>query len=66
MMNGDEVGIILEEFGGRLDTVVRLHRLLTGAQQKASIHIADYLRDIAESVISWLSVAGETELQFVS
>jgi two-component sensor histidine kinase len=66
MMNGNEVGIILDEFGGRLDTVARLHRLLAGAQQKAPIHIADYLRDIAEAVISSLSVAGETELQFVS
>src|ERR1700730_1126201 len=65
-MNGDEVGIILEEFGGRLDTVVRLHRLLASGQQKASMHIADYLRDIAEAVVSSLSVAGETELQFVS
>jgi two-component sensor histidine kinase len=35
-------------------------------QQKASMHIADYLRDIAEAVVSSLSVAGETELQFVS
>src|SRR5271157_3027085 len=51
MMNGNEVGTILEEFGGRLDTVARLHRLLAGAQQKTPIHIADYLRDIAEAVI---------------
>ena len=65
MMNGDEVGIILEEFGGRLDTVARLHRLLASAQQKAPI-LVDYLRDIAEAVISSLSVAGETELEFVS
>src|SRR2546430_12044666 len=65
-MNGDEVGIILEEFGGRLDTVARLHRLLASGQQEASIHIANYLRDIAEAVISSLSVAGKAELQFVS
>jgi two-component sensor histidine kinase len=58
--------IILEEFGGRLDTVARLHRLLASGQQKASIHIANYLRDIAEAVISSLSVAGKAELQFVS
>jgi two-component sensor histidine kinase len=65
MMNGDEVGVILEEFGGRLDTVARLHRLLASGQQKAPM-LTDYLRDIAEAVISSLSVAGETELQFVS
>jgi two-component sensor histidine kinase len=66
MMKSDEVGIILEEFGGRLDAVARLHRLLASGQQEPPINIADYLRDIAEAVISSLCVAGETELQFVS
>jgi two-component sensor histidine kinase len=62
-MSGDEVGIILEEFGRRLDTAARLHRLLAIGRQKALAH---YLRDIAEAVISSLSVAGKAELQFDS
>jgi two-component sensor histidine kinase len=66
MMQGDEVRLILEKFGGRLDKVARLHRLLSSGQQDAPVHIPDYLRDIAEAVISSLAVAEETELQFAS
>lgn len=62
-MSGDEVRRILEEFGGRLDTVARLHRLLASGQQEAPIDIAVYLRDVAEAVVSSLALAGATELQ---
>jgi two-component sensor histidine kinase len=64
VMSADEVGLILEELGGRLDTVGRLHRLLADGQQVGSIQIAGYLREIVEAVISSLSFAGATELQF--
>jgi two-component sensor histidine kinase len=63
MMSGDEVRLILEELGGRLDAVGRLHRRLADSHG-ASIEIADYLREIVEAVISSLSFAGTTELQF--
>jgi two-component sensor histidine kinase len=66
MMSGDEVRLILEELGGRLDTVARLHRLLAVGPREASIEIADYLREIAEAVISSLSFVGTTELQFTA
>jgi two-component sensor histidine kinase len=63
MMSGEEVRLLLEEFGERLQTVAGLHRLLA-ARRDASIEIADYLQDIAERVVSSLSFAGENELQF--
>jgi two-component sensor histidine kinase len=63
MMSGEEVRLLLEEFGGRLQVVAGLHRLLAELPE-ASIAIADYLQDIAESVVSSLSFAGENELQF--
>jgi two-component sensor histidine kinase len=66
MMKGHEVRLILEEFAGRLDAVARLQGLLARAQQEAPVGIADYLRDIAEAVITSLSVAGKTALQFTS
>ncbi|SRR6266566_2366160 len=66
MMRGSEVRSILEEFAGRLDTLARLNHLLARRQQETPIEIGDYLRDIAEAVISSLSVVGETELQFTS
>ena len=65
-MRGDEVRLILEEFGGRLDTVARLHRLLANGQREARIDIAAYLRDVAEAVVSSLAPAGATELRLTS
>jgi two-component sensor histidine kinase len=65
-MSGDQVRLILEEFGGRLDTVARLHHLLASGQQEAPIDIAVYLRDVAEAVVSSLAPAGATELQLTS
>ena len=64
-MSGGEVRLILEEFGGRIETVARLHRLLASGQQEA-IDIADYLRDVADAVVSSLAFAGAAELQFAS
>lgn len=61
-MSGDEVRRILEEFGGRLDTVARLHRLLASGPQDAPIDIAVYLREVAEAVVSSLAPAGVMEL----
>jgi len=66
MMGGHEVRLILEEFTGRLDAVARLQHLLVRGQQEAPLELANYLRGIAEAVISSLSVEGETELQFAS
>jgi two-component sensor histidine kinase len=63
-MSGDDVRSILEEFGARLETVARLHRLLASGQQRAAINLADYLREVAEGVVSCLSFAGKTELRF--
>jgi two-component sensor histidine kinase len=62
----DEVRLILEEIGERLEAVARLHLLLAGGQQEASIEIASYLREIAEGVVSSLSILGKIELQFAS
>jgi two-component sensor histidine kinase len=65
-MRGDEVRLILEELGGRLDTVAGLHRLLASRQGEARIDIAVYLRDVAEALVSSLAPAGAFELQLTS
>jgi two-component sensor histidine kinase len=65
-MSGEEVRLILEEFGSRLDTIARLHRMLTGERQNASVDIAHYLRETAEATVSCLSSTAETELHFVA
>jgi two-component sensor histidine kinase len=64
MKSGDEVRRILEEISSRLDAVARLHRLLARRPQEASIDVAGYLRDIANGVVSSLSLPGQNELQF--
>jgi two-component sensor histidine kinase len=64
LLDGHEVRLILEGFGGRIDTVGRLHQLLAHADEEAAIDLAGYLRNISEAVVSALSFAGRTELQF--
>jgi two-component sensor histidine kinase len=63
-MGGGEVRLVLEGFGGRIDTVGRLHQLLAQADEDAEVDLAGYLRDISEAVVSALSFAGRTELRF--
>jgi two-component sensor histidine kinase len=64
MMSGDDVRLILEEVGGRLEAVARLHRLLATGRREAPINVADFLREIVEGAVSALSIGGATELQF--
>ena len=66
VMSAQEVRLILEEVGSRLEAVARLHRLLAGGRQEESVKVADYLREIADGVVSSLSSAGSIELQFAS
>lgn len=60
-----EVRFMLEELGGRLETVARLHRLLASEQHEAPIDLAGYLRDIAEAVVSSLAFTGAARLRFL-
>src|SRR5262245_27496142 len=61
---GSEVRLMLQEFGGRVDAVARLHRLLANPGQPASVDLADYLRGIAEAVIDTVSGVAHGDLQF--
>src|SRR6185295_10815788 len=63
-MGAGQVRRILEGFGGRIDTVARLHHLLTDADQRAAIDFAGYLRDISDAAVSALSSAGRMDLTF--
>jgi two-component sensor histidine kinase len=65
-MSAEEVRMLLGELGNRIETIARLHRLLSGGQQGHSVDISDYLRDIAEGTVSSVSWAGQTELCFAS
>ena len=61
---GSEVRLMLQEFGGRVDAVARLHRLLANSGQRASVDLADYLRGVAEAVVATVSGVGQAGLRF--
>jgi two-component sensor histidine kinase len=46
--------------------VARLHACSRSGRQGASVNVAEYLREIADEVVSSLSIAEWTELQFAS
>lgn len=63
VMHGRDVQLMLEQFGGRLETVARLHRLLAHPRQGLAIDLADHLREISDATASALSFAGQSELR---
>jgi two-component sensor histidine kinase len=56
----------LEEAGGRIETVGRLHRLLAARGQEPWLDLGDYLRDIAEASIASMTSTSDTVLRLVS
>jgi two-component sensor histidine kinase len=63
-LSGPEVQLVLTEFGGRLETVAKVHRLLAHGQNGAPIDLAEYLRDTADGIVRGLSVNGNIRLHF--
>src|SRR5690348_11485715 len=56
------VRLMLEEIAVRIDTVGRLHRLLSDERAGEEFEIADYLREITSAVSDSLSFAGRMEV----
>ena len=63
-MTGEQVGLVLKEFGTRVDTLSKLHRLLANRPDGAPVDVSDYLREVATSVVSCLSGRTRTALSF--
>jgi two-component sensor histidine kinase len=61
-MSGEDVQFVLEEFAGRLETLGKLHRLLASTANGPTIDIAEYLADIAQGLVSSLTVKGQITL----
>jgi two-component sensor histidine kinase len=53
----------LEHFGGRPETMARVHRLLA-ARSGASVDISEFVREIANGVIASQASAGKVRLNF--
>src|ERR1700722_13889610 len=62
-MTGREVRLTLEEFATRLETVARVHRMLSQSDEGDPVDVDSYLRSIAERMLSSLSLAGEMKLR---
>jgi two-component sensor histidine kinase len=61
-LRAEDVQITLEEFAGRLETVGRIHRLLTNKSSGGPVDISEYLGGIADGLVSSLTVNGQTTL----
>ena len=62
----EDVRVLLEEVGLRVEAIGQLHRRLAQIDGPANIDLTTYLRDIAQSVIASLSFAGRARLAFDS
>ena len=60
----EDVRVLLEEVGLRVEAVAELHRRLAQIDGPASIDLTKYLRDIARSVVASLAFAGRAHLAF--
>lgn len=61
-MDRAEVGLMLEEIAARVETVAKLHRMLSQTSRHAQVAVGGYLRELCCSLTS--SLAPETRVDF--
>ncbi len=57
-LTAEDMRLLIEEVGGRIETVARLHRLLANVGRGSPLVLSKYLHDIAEAAIGSMAVAG--------
>ncbi len=65
-LSKEKVGAILEEIGGRVEAIAHLHGLLASHDRGQPIDLSEYLREIAETVVSSFTFARKAELSYTS
>ena len=65
-LDTDDIRLLLEEIGSRIETVGRLHGLLARAGDSKTIDVSDYLREISEAVVGSLTFAARAKLTYRS
>jgi two-component sensor histidine kinase len=60
-MQRDEVRVLLEDIAGRIDTVARLHRMLSRPSRQIFVNLPDYLEEICASLTSSLMPGGRVQ-----
>jgi two-component sensor histidine kinase len=63
-MSDDDIRIVLEALGSRIETIARLHRRLARGPADEAIELGEYLQDVTGAVISACSTAGQIRLHF--
>jgi two-component sensor histidine kinase len=58
----EEVGVLLEDIAARVETVARLHRMLSQSYRHALVDLGIYLRELCSSLTS--SLAGDSKVTF--
>jgi two-component sensor histidine kinase len=61
-LSAQDVCVLLEEAGGRIETVGRLHRLLAQVSHGEALNLHQFLHDIAEAAIGSMALAGDMVL----
>ena len=62
LLPAQDVRAWLQQISLRIDTVGRLHRLLTDNDGQATVDLFTYLREIADAALLALSMDGQTEI----
>ncbi len=61
-LSAQDVCVLLEEVGGRIETVGRLHRLLAQVGHGETLNLHQFVHDIAEAAIGSMALAGNMVL----
>jgi two-component sensor histidine kinase len=64
-LSAKDVQRLVEEFAGRLDTVGEVHRLLAYQAGGAPVDIADYLKTVADGLVSSLTANCHTSIHYL-
>lgn len=62
VMDADEVCLLLEDIVSRVETVARLHRMLSQSYRDALVDLGSYLRDLCASLAA--SLSADTQIVF--
>jgi len=65
-LSKEKVSAMMEEIGGRIEAIAHLHALLANHEHGQPIDLSQYLREIAETVVSSFTFARRAELSFSS
>jgi two-component sensor histidine kinase len=59
-----DVAMAMEEVGARIETIGRLHRLLSRDPQSEIVDVGEYLRDTCEALSASMSFGGDMAISF--